>query len=260
MANQESTSEAFWPFQIVDYAEVLLSRRFPKRVVKFGPFNIPSYSWPGAGSEKGGSSGHLSFEKIIFANPEEKDSFALAVGRKQGRMDTTQRPIILNHDRSLEIPYSPAMYGIFRVIVPNDFVKEVIDYYRESMENPGEDSNSRNLDHLVTDLIADNFHRYYNILLFAFDERHKSFKNGFFRNDGYFYGDFKNELTRFEGLQTCGIGTELANDLADRVLEVHPSDETVDLSQPQSFNPQPLDKYLEMLNQKITSKPHMIHK
>lgn len=256
MTNQESISKALSPFEIVDYAEALLSRRFPNRVVKFGPFNIPSYSWYGAGSEKGGSSGYLTFEKIIFANPEKKDSFTLAVGRKQGRMDTSQRPIILNRDRSLEIPYSPAMYGIFRVIVPNDFAKEVINFYTRNVkgQETSEDGNlsraGRNLYFLLDELIEDNFHRYSNILLFAFDGKYGFNREGFFREryGGKFYGDFKNELIPFESLRTYGIGTELANDLADRVLTVHPPDGTEDLSRPPSFGTNPLDKYLEMLN------------
>ena len=253
MANQEETSKYLGPLEIVDYAEAFLSRRFPRRVVKFGPFSIPSHTWSGAGSAKGGSSGHLNFRKIIFANPEKGSSFALAFGRKKGSMDTSQIPIIHHHDGALEIPYSPSMSGIFRVIVPNSFAKRIIDYYRKNIENSEEDPKSRrrDLDFLLNNLIKDNFDNYSNVLLFAFDGEYSGLRNGFFRSkDGRVYNGFEKDLRPFERYQTKsedeGIAT--ANNLADRILNVNRLDRTEDLSKPQIFNSRSLGSYLERLN------------
>ena len=60
------------PTMVVDYAEGILLKKFRENVVHMGKIyrNIPAYQWPGAGSEKGGSSGHLNFSKIIFAESE----------------------------------------------------------------------------------------------------------------------------------------------------------------------------------------------
>ena len=128
MAENDSAEE-MTPTGTVDYAEEMLVKRFPERVVAVKYQNIPAYKWDGAGSERGGVSDYLNFERIIFAESDglpDKEILAISVGRNKGGMDS-KRPIIIDDGGGLRIPYIPKMYGVLRVIVPRDFSEEVLE-------------------------------------------------------------------------------------------------------------------------------------
>lgn len=248
------------PTQVVDYADALLSRRFPKRVVKFGPVSIPAYEWPGAGSEKGGSSGHLEFNKMIFCqNQEDEDSsIAISVGREDGRRDTSSL-IIRKEDDTLAIPYVPTMYGVFRALVSDKFVKRVLEIYEENREeydeNREEDfsfggegygkAKKRNLNLAFVEFIKRNNYNYTGISLFAFNQKIRGLRDlGFFVKKSILIKgenlkgvlepleDYNDLIRHIDGRDK---EIKLANSLANKLLIPHNfvlSDELPDLNFP----------------------------
>tara|TARA_B100000315_G_C14524785_1_gene563291 strand:- start:57 stop:869 length:813 start_codon:yes stop_codon:yes gene_type:complete len=177
----QETEERFTHCDVLDYAEVFLSRRFPHNIAKCGKMNVPAYEWLGAGSEKSGSSGHLMFNKMIFVPIEnESDFLAISVGRRPGQRDHSY-PTIMYEVGSLEAPYTSKMSGLFRVILPGDLVKPILQRYDSSRHDSesGFNSSRNKIQRTIAEIIRSNNRRYGGISLFAFDGEFEGLRRGF---------------------------------------------------------------------------------
>jgi len=185
---EQRTEERMSPCNVLDYTEELLSRRTKNKFVRIYPQDIPAYKWSGAGSEKGGSSGYLTFDKMIFAPEEHGDYLAISVGRKNGKVNTSGMPAIIHSDNSVSIPYNPKMYGVFRVILPKDIVEKVLEMYEPHKRKKSIprnisgywDSPRGKIDRALGKLIGKNNKNYEGISLFAFDGEIRGLRQGFF--------------------------------------------------------------------------------
>lgn len=211
------------PTMVVDYAEGILLKKFRENVVHMGKIyrNIPAYQWPGAGSEKGGSSGHLNFSKIIFAESEglkKGERLAISVGRRNGQRDSGF-PIMIENGGDLRIPYNPKMYGVLRVIIPEEVATEAV---------KREKSKGNSFDHTLYSFLKCEYSNYAGISLFAFDGEFSGLKHGFCIKKRKLIDERLDDLLQnfyvygyFDGPKNPDRkkGIELSHRLAERLLE-----------------------------------------
>lgn len=223
------------PCDVLDYTEILLSSRVKNEYVNFIGKNIPAYEWEGVGSEKGGASGYLNFNRMVFAPMENGNYLAISVGRAKGQRNGAL-PVVINYDKSLTIPYNPKMYGVFRIILPKNVVDRVLEVYEPHKKERFSRNNfekylgsvRKKIDFTLSNLIERNNRRYNGISLFAFDGEFRGLREGFFvKKDYIFDGESLEDVLKefdFEGSRKFfspykrDEGRKLSSRLADILL------------------------------------------
>lgn len=158
--------------QIVDYAEHLLADRNRECSIRFNGKNIPTYEWPGAGSERAGSAGILSFDRVTFATSpyELRDDQYIAISVGRGYNDGTVRI------DDWGIRRGEKMRAIFKVVVPEEFVDKVLHKHNQSkgerLRGKSKEywqSPRRKLDYALSEFIRRNNREFFSTSLFVFD-------------------------------------------------------------------------------------------
>lgn len=241
MDSDGSSAKTMTPIEVMAYSESLISRRFPRRVAKIHEYGgkegvwIPAYEWEGAGSEKGGSSGHLFFRKVIFADSEtiNKDScLAISFGYESGGIDSSRIAVLMN-DSSVSLPYIPGMAGVFREIVPRDFADRIILESRLGREEGLDEevnywqSRVRKVSSALRELLRSGNRTYSDISLFAFDGEAGGLRGFFAKQYAPFDYPLRDVLRPFDFEEFSMLrwknpereaGIRLSNNLADHLL------------------------------------------
>jgi hypothetical protein len=127
-----------------------LEARFPERTIGvYGAECCPAYEWDGAGSEKGGSAGIVSYDKIIFIPHEDNKNLVVSVGDK-------------NEDRYAFPDYSLLLMQT----LPNNLADTLIDFYKERAE---QHPDNYRLFSPLRKILQDGTHSYHSAFIFAID-------------------------------------------------------------------------------------------
>lgn len=170
----------------------LLVEQFPDRVIdRRRPddgrvMSVSAYSWPGAGSEKGGSAEHMGYERVVFLPEREGRVSVVSVGDKQ--FDFMRTVFILDdregspsEGRLFEYDISsgraPAYYSVlFRYSVSPKFADALLGHYHSHIKGQPE----RDYDFVLSfeDVLEDGTRHFIGCPLFAVDPSDRSLDEG----------------------------------------------------------------------------------
>ncbi|MDP3727976.1 MAG: hypothetical protein Q8R18_00840 [bacterium] len=153
MYKHDLTKEEEYPRtvrEVLHHSLTLLCEQFPERVIlrqqKENGWLMSSaaYSWPGAGSEKGGSSEHIRYEKVVLLPEREGKVSVVSVGDKQ--FDHMHTVLIHDddgglHDLDSRSLSQPSYYSVlFREYISSGLAEELLSYYHAHIKDKQEKS------------------------------------------------------------------------------------------------------------------------
>ncbi|MEK6899613.1 MAG: hypothetical protein AABX05_00670 [Nanoarchaeota archaeon] len=144
----------------------LLSQVFPGRTVKATDYEIPTVSWDGAGSERGGSAEHIKYDKILFL-PAEKDAVAISVGDASERF--SHRLGMILKDRY----NAPYIYDDYSTLLlqrlPQDSADTIVEHYLENVAGNDDSEKESNFSWAMHKLLGNGTSCFSKLPLFAYD-------------------------------------------------------------------------------------------
>lgn len=191
MYRHPQTEEGQYPRtvrEVLHHSFTMLCEEFPERTVArkqrengWLP-SVSAYSWPGAGSEKGGSAEHIRYEKIVFL-PEKNEKVAVvSVGDRQF---DSMHTILIGNDASDLVEYDtcsggvPSYYSVlFSYHVSPKFAEKFLDVYQIIKDT---EKHLSSFDYVLEDVLEQGTRHFFGVPLFAVDVEEER------RGSGKFY-------------------------------------------------------------------------
>lgn len=123
--------------EVLHRALELLAEQFPARVIARSAqdFAIPAYSWPGAGSEKGGSAEHIDYRTLVFL--PARDGLVHLVAVADNKPDFSNMVFIVDPESdTFQALGVPAVYSVLLQMTVTPACAEKLLSYAQTHPSP----------------------------------------------------------------------------------------------------------------------------
>ncbi len=168
--NPETADEQYprTPRENLHHSLRLLAREFPGRTVKASKYEIPVFSWEGAGSERGGEAEYIKYDNILFL-PAERDVVAVSIGDRNKEWYKPKVGMVLDdcYGASLiEQEYS----ALLLQRMPKETADMILEHYVENVAGKDDPENEHQFSYAMHLLSKRGTRRFWKLPLFAYDE------------------------------------------------------------------------------------------
>lgn len=143
----------------------ILVTTFPQGTIRHNPVHACAYSWPGAGSESGGSAEKLTTNTFVIIPKDADSSDVITVADHEPEWNN---PIIFLHD---DVTTIQGYSALIRTKIPK-FLADTIESYAKN-HLLGEEG-SEKLWHVLHDILEPSVKHYKGVTLLAYDQPHDS--------------------------------------------------------------------------------------
>lgn len=145
----------------------LLAREFPGRSVKASKYEVPVFSWGGAGSESGGSAEYIKYGTILFL-PAEKDVVAVSVGDRSEEWYKQKVGMVLE-----DCYGAPLIYKDYSALLlqrmPSEAADRILEHYIENVASDEDSESADNFSYAMHKLLDRGTGYFWKLRLFAYD-------------------------------------------------------------------------------------------
>ncbi|MBI5797830.1 hypothetical protein HZA98_02915 [Candidatus Woesearchaeota archaeon] len=231
MYRHPKTAEGEYPRtvrEVLHHSIDMLAQQFPERVVAYHAkpehfhqfYSASGYSWPGAGSEKGGSAEHIAYERVLFLPERAGRVQAVSVGDRQ--YDFSNSILIMDDGELSEYRPQREYSVLFQLGVSPGFAERLLGYYHEKVK--AVETWNISFTVAVDRLLEDGTNHFGSVPLFAFDPKETSDFYGKFSLNRHGVVIDSRDLEGFSGAWDWYLGgshaqrTKVSRYVADHLL------------------------------------------
>lgn len=160
----------------------LLAREFPGRSVKASKYEVPVFSWGGAGSESSGSAEYIKYGTILFL-PAEKDVVAVSVGDRS--KEWYQQKVGMVLDDCYGAPLISQEYSALLLQkMPSEAADRILEHYLENVAGNEGSESADDFSYAMHKLLDRSTGYFLKLRLFAYDMEGLFVKSRRFDPDG----------------------------------------------------------------------------
>ncbi len=156
------------PRENLHHSLKLLAQEFPGRSVKASEYEVPAFSWNGAGSESGGSAEHIRYDTILFLPAEKKDMIAVSVGDRSKEWYKQKVGMVLDDSYGAQPIYKDYSVLLLQKI-PEDAACRIVDQYLENVAGNEGSGKADNFSMAMHKLLDGGTSYFWKLPLFAYD-------------------------------------------------------------------------------------------